>query len=113
MVAYANAEAVRATLATKRATFFSRSRNELWEKGKTSGNGMTVAAVLVDCDADCLVYLVDPEGPSCHTGTTTCFFRRAELEGDGEDRGRGVGLLLSRDVRRRAMHGLVKRRLAA
>lgn len=82
MVAYANAEAVRLTLATKRATFWSRSRKELWEKGKTSGNHLDVGAVVVDCDADCLVYQVTPHGPSCHTGAQTCFFRRAELEGE-------------------------------
>jgi phosphoribosyl-ATP pyrophosphohydrolase/phosphoribosyl-AMP cyclohydrolase len=76
MVAFASAEAVRRTLETGRATFFSRSRSELWEKGQTSGNAMDVAAVLVDCDADCLVYLVDARGPTCHTGAPTCFFRR-------------------------------------
>ena len=82
MVAYANAKALRHTLATGRATFFSRSRGELWEKGKTSGNTMEVASVLVDCDADCLIYLVTPRGPSCHTGTPTCFFRRVVADGD-------------------------------
>ncbi|MDB4942670.1 MAG: Phosphoribosyl-AMP cyclohydrolase [Labilithrix sp.] len=81
MVAHANARAVELTLATGRATFWSRSRRELWEKGLTSGNGMSVQAVLVDCDADCLVYLVTPQGPSCHTGTPSCFFRRASLAG--------------------------------
>ena len=80
MVAFANAEAVRLTLETGRATFWSRSRAELWEKGRTSGNGLRATAVLVDCDADCLVYLVEPEGPSCHTGAPTCFFRRALLD---------------------------------
>jgi phosphoribosyl-ATP pyrophosphohydrolase/phosphoribosyl-AMP cyclohydrolase len=79
MVAFATAEAVKLTLETKRATFWSRSRGELWEKGRTSGNWLDVSAVLVDCDADCLVYLVTPQGPTCHTGAATCFFRRAEL----------------------------------
>ena len=79
MVAYANARAVELTLETGRATFWSRSRGELWEKGATSGNGMKVNAVLVDCDEDCLVYLVTPSGPSCHTGNTSCFFRQARL----------------------------------
>lgn len=83
MVAYASIEAVRQTLETGRATFFSRSRQELWEKGKSSGNALDVADVLVDCDADCLVYLVTPRGPSCHTGSATCFFRRLVLE-DGK-----------------------------
>lgn len=81
MVAFATAKAVELTLETGRATFWSRSRGELWEKGRTSGNGLAVKAVLVDCDADCLVYLVAPSGPTCHTGSPSCFFRRAELEG--------------------------------
>jgi phosphoribosyl-AMP cyclohydrolase / phosphoribosyl-ATP pyrophosphohydrolase len=78
MLAYANAEAVRRTLATGRATFYSRSRSAIWEKGSTSGHTLDVSAVLVDCDADSLVYLVTPHGPSCHTGAPTCFFRRLE-----------------------------------
>ena len=80
MVAFATAEAVKLTLETGRATFWSRSRGELWEKGRTSGNGLDVKGVLVDCDGDCLVYLVAPRGPTCHTGAPSCFFRRAELE---------------------------------
>ena len=79
MVAFATDQAVKLTLETKRATFWSRSRGELWEKGRTSGNTLAVTAVLVDCDADCLVYLVAPNGPTCHTGAVTCFFRRAQL----------------------------------
>lgn len=75
MVAYANAEAVEKTLATGLATFYSRSRGALWTKGETSGNAMRVVRVLVDCDADCLLYLVEPSGPSCHTGAPSCFFR--------------------------------------
>ena len=59
MVAFASPEAVRATLESGRATFFSRSRNELWEKGKTSGHSIVVRRVLVDCDADCLIYVCD------------------------------------------------------
>jgi phosphoribosyl-ATP pyrophosphohydrolase/phosphoribosyl-AMP cyclohydrolase len=85
MVAFANDRAVHLTLETGRATFWSRSRGELWEKGLTSGNGMAVRAVLVDCDADCLIYLVAPEGPTCHTGRPSCFFRTARLE-DGDVR---------------------------
>lgn len=81
MLAWANAEAVRATLETGRATFFSRSRGALWEKGKTSGNALDVVAVLVDCDADALVYRVRPRGPSCHTGAPSCFFRRLSPSG--------------------------------
>jgi phosphoribosyl-ATP pyrophosphohydrolase/phosphoribosyl-AMP cyclohydrolase len=81
MLAWATAEAVRATLSTGRATFFSRSRGELWEKGSTSGNRLDVASVLVDCDADALVYLVVPHGPTCHTGAPSCFFRRLGPDG--------------------------------
>lgn len=81
MLAWVTADAVRATLATGRATFFSRSRGELWEKGKTSGNTLDVVSVLVDCDADAIVYLVAPRGPTCHTGAPSCFFRRLGPDG--------------------------------
>jgi phosphoribosyl-AMP cyclohydrolase / phosphoribosyl-ATP pyrophosphohydrolase len=83
MVAFATPEAVRLTLETKRATFWSRSRGELWEKGRTSGHTLDVTGVLVDCDADCLVYLVSPRGPTCHTGAATCFFRRLDRDESG------------------------------
>jgi phosphoribosyl-ATP pyrophosphohydrolase/phosphoribosyl-AMP cyclohydrolase len=75
MQAFANEEAVRRTLQTGRATFWSRSRNEVWEKGSTSGNAVNVHRVLVDCDADSLLYVSDPQGNSCHTGAPSCFFR--------------------------------------
>jgi len=81
MVAHANEEAVRATLESGQATFWSRSRGELWRKGETSGNTMAVHEVWADCDGAALVYLVEPAGPSCHTGERTCFFRR--VTGDG------------------------------
>jgi phosphoribosyl-ATP pyrophosphohydrolase/phosphoribosyl-AMP cyclohydrolase len=80
MFAYATNQAVRATLETGRATFWSRSRGELWEKGRTSGNEIRVERVLVDCDSDCLVYSGEPHGNSCHTGAANCFFQ--VLEGD-------------------------------
>ncbi len=83
MVAYADGEAVQATLDTRRATFFSRSRQSLWIKGESSGNTMEVHSVWADCDGDALIYLVDPAGPSCHTGADTCFFRRLDGEGEG------------------------------
>lgn len=78
MVAYATAEAIEKTLETGRATFWSRSRGELWEKGRTSGNGIDVRRVLVDCDADCVVYSGEPHGASCHTGAESCFFQVLE-----------------------------------
>ncbi len=73
MVAYANAEAIEKTRTTGRATFFSRSRQSLWTKGESSGNQLDVHEVLTDCDEDCLVYLVTPHGPTCHTGAESCF----------------------------------------
>jgi phosphoribosyl-ATP pyrophosphohydrolase/phosphoribosyl-AMP cyclohydrolase len=84
MVAFATLEAVRATMQTGRATFWSRSRGELWEKGRTSGNAIAVSRVLVDCDADCLIYSADPRGPSCHTGAPSCFFQVLDQGPDGE-----------------------------
>ncbi len=80
MFAFATREAVRTTLDTKLATFWSRSRGELWQKGRTSGNEIHVDHVLVDCDADCLLYSGEPHGNSCHTGSQSCFFQ--ELEGE-------------------------------
>ncbi len=81
MVAWMNREALGRTLATGRATFFSRSRQALWEKGETSGNGLVVRTVYADCDRDTLLVLVDPIGPSCHTGRPTCFFQRVDDQG--------------------------------
>ena len=86
MVGYANEQAIERTLASGLATFWSRSRDQLWEKGKTSGNTVRVHRVLVDCDADCVVYVGEPEGPTCHTGAQSCFFRVLE---DGEPQARG------------------------
>ena len=78
MVAHMNAEAIAATQASGEATFWSRSRGRLWKKGETSGNVMRVAEMRVDCDQDALWLIVDPAGPACHTGATSCFFRRVE-----------------------------------
>lgn len=80
MFAFASEEALRKTLETGRATFWSRSRGELWEKGKTSGNEIRVLRVLADCDADCVIYISEPHGNSCHTGAASCFFQRLEGE---------------------------------
>ena len=73
MVAWANEEAVRRTVETGRATFWSRSRGELWEKGATSGSTLAVEALRPDCDGDTLLLEVTPAGPACHTGTRSCF----------------------------------------
>ncbi len=88
MVAYMNEESLEISKKTGRATFWSRSRGELWEKGKTSGNYMYIKEIRVDCDADCLLVLVEPAGPACHTGKRTCFYRDiegAELDLDKKD----------------------------
>ena len=93
MVAYMNAETLKLTLETKKATFFSRSRQEVWVKGATSGNYMNVKDIRVDCDGDCLLILAVPDGPACHTGNRSCFFRRIDngmLSGDIERTGLDV-----------------------
>jgi phosphoribosyl-ATP pyrophosphohydrolase/phosphoribosyl-AMP cyclohydrolase len=84
MVAWMNQEAIDRTIATGLATFFSRSRNQLWVKGETSGHRLAVSSVVADCDGDTLLLLVDPEGPSCHTGRPTCFFRPVDETGPCE-----------------------------
>ena len=73
MVAWQDAEALRRTLETRRATFWSRSRGEQWEKGATSGNVLDVEWARLDCDGDTVLLVVDQEGAACHTGTHTCF----------------------------------------
>ena len=73
MVAWMNAEALERTLTTRRGTYFSRSRKELWVKGATSGHTQYVREVRVDCDADTVLVRVDQTGPACHTGTRGCF----------------------------------------
>jgi phosphoribosyl-AMP cyclohydrolase len=74
MVAHMNDAAWRLTVSTRRAWFWSRSRQQLWEKGATSGNTMTVVGITLDCDADAVVLRVVPAGPACHTGAESCFF---------------------------------------
>lgn len=80
MVAWMNAESLELTRTTHTTWFWSRSRQELWNKGATSGNIQHVRELRYDCDADCLLALVDAEGPACHTGEHSCFYRRIELE---------------------------------
>jgi phosphoribosyl-ATP pyrophosphohydrolase/phosphoribosyl-AMP cyclohydrolase len=75
MFAWANREALEKTLATKQAHFWSRSRAKMWRKGEESGNTLAVRQVRIDCDGDVVLYTVDPNGPSCHTGATSCFYR--------------------------------------
>jgi len=80
MVAYANREAVRLTVETGFAHYYSRSRKKLWKKGEESGHFQRVFRILVDCDEDCLLYLIDQTGAACHTGYRTCFYRTIEGE---------------------------------
>ena len=75
MMAWMNAEALALTLERGETVFWSRSRQELWHKGATSGNTQKVVEIRYDCDADTLLALVHPAGPACHTGTTSCFYR--------------------------------------
>jgi len=79
MMAWMNQEALSLTCQTQQAHFWSRSRQELWHKGETSGNTMSVTEVRIDCDGDALLLLVEPTGPACHTGNISCFFRNLEL----------------------------------
>ena len=90
MVAWMNDEALQRTRETGQVHFWSRSRQELWHKGATSGNIMHVREMWVDCDADTLLLEVDPAGPACHTGHRSCFFRRSGAF-DESPMGRDVG----------------------
>lgn len=81
MVAYMDREALAATLGGSFATFYSRSKKRLWQKGETSGNRMKVVGVFTDCDCDALLVIADPEGPACHLGTRSCF--AADIAGPG------------------------------
>jgi len=98
MVGYMNREALAATFASGRATFWSRSKERLWTKGETSGNILRVAAVHADCDDDALLVLAEPAGPTCHLGTASCF---------GDEAGASPGWLaeLSRIIAARAASG--------
>lgn len=90
MLAHMNEEALRLTLETGYAHFWSRSRGRLWKKGETSGHVLRVEDVRIDCDQDALWLIVQPEGPACHTGRRSCFYRRVTPDGlamiDGEAR---------------------------
>lgn len=99
MLAWADRAALEATLASGDAHYWSRSRQALWKKGESSGNRQRVREVRLDCDADAVLYRVDQEGPACHTGHPSCFFRRIGSDGvleEGDDQG---GHLLTRLAR--------------
>ena len=78
MLAHMNAEALAKTVETGEAHFWSRSRAALWRKGETSGNVLRVRELRIDCDQDALWVIAAPAGPACHTGATSCFYRRIE-----------------------------------
>lgn len=80
MLAHMNAEALRLTVESGEAHFWSRSRAALWKKGETSGHVLRVADIRIDCDQDAVWLIVDPAGPACHTGERSCFYRR--IDGD-------------------------------
>ena len=78
MLGYINQESLKLTLSSGEVWFYSRSRQELWHKGSTSGNVLKVKEIWQDCDKDTLLILADPAGPVCHTGNRTCFFEKIE-----------------------------------
>ena len=77
-LAYSNKESLELTKKTGNSWFYSRSRNKLWMKGEESGNTQKVKEILVDCDSDAIIYLVEPSGPACHTGEKVCFHHNLE-----------------------------------
>ncbi|HZT60505.1 MAG TPA: bifunctional phosphoribosyl-AMP cyclohydrolase/phosphoribosyl-ATP diphosphatase HisIE [Pyrinomonadaceae bacterium] len=85
-LAYMNEESLRRTLAEGETWFWSRSRSELWHKGATSGNTQRVVSVRLDCDADAVIVLVEPRGPACHTGATSCFHQDSDGLGSSNAR---------------------------
>ena len=94
-LAYANREAVEKTLASGEAHYYSRSRDELWRKGATSGNAQKVVEVRLDCDGDALLYRVEPRGPACHTGEERCFFTTVDGTGiEADDGARDLGIMV-------------------
>jgi len=104
MLAYMNAESLQRTLETGETWFWSRSRAQLWHKGETSGNTQRVADVLLDCDGDSLVVRVEPAGPACHTGQTSCFHNVIQAAGEGQQAAEDLGEVLS------ALYALVENR---
>ena len=82
MLAYANEEALRRTIETGYAHYWSRSRRKIWMKGETSGNTQKVREIIVDCDHDAILYLVEQKGNACHTGEKTCFHNKLSTNED-------------------------------
>jgi len=86
MVAYMNEDSLKKTLQIGETVFYSRSRQELWHKGETSGNTQQVEEIYYDCDQDTLLILVEPAGPACHTGKVSCFYRKMAENKDNKER---------------------------
>jgi phosphoribosyl-ATP pyrophosphohydrolase/phosphoribosyl-AMP cyclohydrolase len=95
MQAYMNEESLGKTLETRRSWFYSRSRNELWEKGATSGNTQEVKEIYFDCDGDCLLMKVKQVGAACHTGNQSCFYRSL-LSGEGRVKAVNIGEIIEK-----------------
>ena len=91
MQAFMNKESLKETVASGYATYWSRSRQELWKKGATSGNVQKVQGILIDCDQDSLVLLIEQTGPACHTGERSCFYRALAKLPDAEKMESGCG----------------------
>ena len=81
MVGHMNAEAFAKTMETGTAVFFSRSRQRLWKKGESSGHFLHIVEIRIDCDQDAVWIVAEPEGPTCHTGERSCFYRRVAADG--------------------------------
>lgn len=96
MLAYMNSESLQRTLATGNTWFWSRSRAALWHKGETSGNTQRVVDVVLDCDGDAIVVRVEPAGPACHTGQTSCFHNVIQAAGELQQTASDLGEVLSR-----------------
>ncbi|HAE28757.1 MULTISPECIES: phosphoribosyl-AMP cyclohydrolase [Hyphomonas] len=91
MMAWMNADALAATLATRRATYWSRSRGELWVKGETSGHTQEVVEVRIDCDQDAVLLKVKQAGGACHTGRASCFYRIVPFDGSALSHDQDMG----------------------
>jgi phosphoribosyl-ATP pyrophosphohydrolase/phosphoribosyl-AMP cyclohydrolase len=102
MVGFANREAIDKTLETGHAWFFSRSRQRLWQKGETSGHYLDVRGLRVDCDGDAVIYLCEPNGPTCHTGAPSCFFQSMDEVPPGETNGEAAAILFETILERQA-----------
>lgn len=112
MLGYMNREALAASLERRRVTFWSRSRNCLWQKGETSGNTLELVSLRVDCDGDAILVTADPQGPTCHTGTTSCFFtpvidseRASPDDGPSPDADQVLARVFATILDRKAGHG--------